>query len=66
MLRRLALLVNWRRVRFTLIASALWGLILSPAWQSPIVGLLGRTMLVALVVMLAFGLFEQWPARLPR
>jgi signal transduction histidine kinase len=41
-------------------------LLLSPAWQSPIAGLLGRTMLIGLVLMLAFGLIEQWPARLPR
>ena len=44
----------------------MWGLILSPGWESPIAGLLGRTMLIGLVLMLVFGLFEQWPARLPR
>jgi len=66
-LRRLALPVNWRRVRFTLIASSLWGLILSPAWTTtPTLVLMGRTVMVGLVLMLVFGLFERWPKRLPR
>ncbi len=66
-LRSLALLFGWRRVRFTLIASSLWGLILSPGWTTtPTVVLMIRTMLVGLALMLVFGLFERWPARLPR
>jgi signal transduction histidine kinase len=65
-MRRLVQLLGWRRVRFTLIASVLWCLILSPAWESAFAGLLGRTVLVGLVLMLVFGLFEQWPASLPR
>jgi hypothetical protein len=65
-LRRLALLLAWRRVRFTLIASVLWGLLLSAGWKSPISGLLGRTIMIGLILMLVFGLFEKWPAHLPR
>jgi LytS/YehU family sensor histidine kinase len=66
-LRHLAQLLSWRRVRFTLIASALWGLMLSPGWTTtPTVILMIRTMLVGLALMLVFGLFEQWPKRLPR
>ncbi len=65
-LHGLALMLGWRRVRSTLVASAVLGLILSPAWTTPISGLLARTMLVGLVALIAFGLFEQWPARLPR
>jgi len=53
-------------VRHTLIASLLWGLILSAGWESSIAGLLVRTMLIGLVLMLVFGLFEQWPRHLPR
>ena len=65
-LRRLALWVPWRRLRFTLIASVLWGLLLSTGWQSSIAGLLGRTILIGLILMLVFGLIEKWPAHLPR
>jgi hypothetical protein len=65
-LRRLALLFAWRRVRFTLIASVLWGLLLSAGWKSPISGLLGRTIVIGLILMLVFGFFERWPAHLPR
>ncbi len=61
-----ARLFNWRRMRNTLIASLLWGLMLSAGWQSSIFSLLVRTMLIGLVLMLVFGLFERWPARLPR
>ena len=32
----------------------------------PTVVVVGRTMVVGLSAMLAFGLFERWPARLPR
>jgi signal transduction histidine kinase len=61
-----ARLLAWRRVRHTLIASVVWGLLLSAGWQSSFAGLLVRTMLIGLVLMLVFGLFEQWPKRLPR
>lgn len=53
-------------MRFTLFASALWGLLLSPGWNSPISGLLGRTIMIGLILMLVFGLFEKWPTHLPR
>ena len=33
---------------------------------TPIIVLLFRTILIGLVLMLVFGLFEQWPRRLPR
>ncbi len=59
-------MLAWRRVRNTLIASLLWGLILSAGWESSFIGLLIRTMLIGLVLMLVFGLFEQWPKHLPR
>ena len=63
---RLALLVPWRRLRFTLIASVLWCLLLSTGWQSSFAGLLFRTLLIGLILMLVFGLIEQWPTHLPR
>lgn len=64
--RGLALAFNLRRVRFTLIVSALFGLLLSPGWTTGLVSILTRTILLGLIAMLVFGLFEQWPGRLPR
>lgn len=60
-------LVSWRRLRVTLIASTLWGLVLSPGWTTtPTLVLIGRTIAVGLALMLLFGLLERWPRRLPR
>jgi hypothetical protein len=65
--RGLVRLFAWRRVRFTLIASALWGLMLSPAWTTtPTVVLVLRTMTIGMILLLIFGLLEEWPRRLPR
>ena len=63
--RGLALLLNWRRVRFTLIASIAVTLPLALGWKSGLLSLLLRTLMLGFVAMLAFGLFEQWPKRLP-
>jgi signal transduction histidine kinase len=56
-------MLSWGRVRFTLIVSAVFGLMLAGSFRSGALFL--RTVLVALFAMLAFGLFEQWPQRLP-
>ncbi len=58
-------MLGWRRVRFTLCASILIGLLLSFGWKSGLPSLLVRTVMLGLLSMLAFGLFEQWPKRLP-
>jgi hypothetical protein len=56
-----------RRVFVALAASGLQGLIISPAFTgNPTYEVMGRTMLIGLLALLAFGLFERWPARLPR
>ena len=60
-----ALLLGWRRVRFTLGTSTLFGIFLSLLSEAPTLVVLGRTLLVGFATMLAFGLFEQWPRRLP-
>jgi signal transduction histidine kinase len=62
----LAQILSWRRIRFSLIAATPLGLMLSAGstTATPIVVL--RAWIVALVVMIAFGLFEQWPKRMPR
>jgi len=64
--RGLALLLGWRRLRFTLITSTILGLLLSPGWESGGAGLLARVIGLGLLAMLVFGVFEQWPRRLPR
>ena len=63
--RGLALLLGWRRVRFTLCFSIFLGLLLSLGWTSGLLSVLNRTVALGLIAMLVFGLFEQWPQRLP-
>jgi signal transduction histidine kinase len=63
--RGLALLLGWRRVLLTLGISILLGLLNTVPSVSPTSIVVGRAVLVGLVAMLVFGLFEQWPARLP-
>src|SRR6267378_3235096 len=60
----LALALNWRRIRFTLILAGVLGLMIAGHEKSA--PAFFRTELLGLVAMLAFGLFEQWPKRLPR
>jgi signal transduction histidine kinase len=62
----LALLLSWRRVRFTLAVSALFALPFAASPDATLAEAMTRTMLVGLMAMVAFGLFEQWPRRLPR
>ena len=62
----LALMLGWRRVLFTLGVSVLLGLLNTVPSSSPTSIVVGRALLVGLFAMLVFGLFEQWPARLPR
>ena len=64
--RGLALMLGWRRVRFTLGVSALFGLLLSLPSETATYIVVARAMMVGLAAMLAFGLFEQWPRRLPK
>lgn len=65
--RGLALMLGWRRLVVVLAAGGLMGLLQSPAYPTtPAYNVVGRAMLVGLAALLAFGIFEQWPARLPR
>ena len=64
--RGLALMLAWPRLKFTLLFSLAWGLLLSLHWTSGLFSILSRTVLLGLSSMLVFGLFEQWPSRLPR
>ena len=64
--RGLALMLGWRRLRFTLAFSLALGLLLGIGWKSGLWSVVERTLALGLVAMLVFGLFEQWPRRLPR
>src|SRR5262245_5930144 len=64
--RGLALMLSWRRLAFTLGFSIVVGFLFGLTWKSGPVSAIVRTVLIGLDAMLAFGLFEQWPKRLPR
>jgi signal transduction histidine kinase len=64
--RGVALLLAWSRLRFTLLFSLALGLLIGFHWTSGLLSALTRTVLLGLIAMLVFGLFEQWPRRLPR
>ena len=59
------MMLGWRRLLVTLSASALLGLVLSMHNETATAIVTARAVLVGFVAMLTFGLFEQWPARLP-
>ncbi|MEO9079703.1 MAG: histidine kinase, partial [Rhodanobacter sp.] len=62
----LAGVLGWRRVRYPLGAAALLGLLLLSGWTGTYWILFARLFFIALAATLAFGLFERWPARMPR
>lgn len=64
--RGIALILGWRRVRFTLGVSLLFGVFLGLLSETAMIIVIWRALLVGMTVMLAFGVFEQWPRRLPR
>jgi signal transduction histidine kinase len=61
----LSRLLAWPRIRFTLLAALPFGLMLSLPSTTSVTIWLVRVSIVALAAMLAFGLFESWPTRLP-
>jgi signal transduction histidine kinase len=62
----LALVLGWRRLLLALCVCVLMGLIISPGFTTtPTAEVIARELPVGLATLLAFGLFEQWPARLP-
>ncbi len=62
----LALLLGWRRIAVALCLATAVTALLSLGWESGLLSLAERTVALALVATLVFGLFEQWPRRLPR
>lgn len=63
--RGLALLLGWQRVLFTLGFSFVIALPLALGWKSGFSSLIVRALGLGLLAMLVFGVFEQWPKRLP-
>jgi len=61
----LARILAWRRLKPPLIACGVLFLLMAPGWQVSYGVLFFRLLFIALVAVLAFGLFEQWPGRLP-
>jgi len=55
----------WRRVVVALGASLSIGLVLLTVWKGSVAVLFARLLLASLVVLVAFGLSELWPERLP-
>ena len=61
----LARIFGWRRVKVLLVTCVVISLLILPGWTAAYVVLLGRLLLAGSIVLLAFGIFERWPARLP-
>lgn len=58
-------LLGWRRVRTVAIVCGLFVLLFSFGWNAPMWKLFARVFGVGFALLLVFGLFEQWPRRLP-
>jgi hypothetical protein len=56
----------WPRLRFTLIASAIFGLVQGLHSKAPLPLDLMRAVVVGLAVLTMFGFFEQFPRRMPK
>jgi glucose-6-phosphate-specific signal transduction histidine kinase len=61
----LARILSWRRLKVVLITSAVLSVIMLAGWQASYAVLIGRLLFIGMVLLLAFGLFERWPAHLP-
>lgn len=64
--RGLARVFGWRRLLVALCASVFVSLLIYPGWEAGYPVLIGRLYFVALLTIVAFGIFERWPAHLPR
>ena len=63
--RDLGRILAWRRVRFTLLAALPFGLLNSISSVTPTSVWVLRCWIEAMLAMVAFGVAEQWPERLP-
>ena len=63
--RGLRALVGRQRMLLTVTLALLIGLPMALVWETGTVSVLVRTVTIGLMAMLAFGVLEQWPKRLP-
>ena len=63
--RTIASIVSPRRLAVALGVSALLGFLISHGYTTPKIQVIAREMLVGMIALLAFGIFERWPQRLP-
>ncbi len=61
----LRLMFAWPRVVFTVLFTFAISLPLAFGWKSGFFSLMSRTIALGLLALVVFGLFEQWPKRLP-
>src|SRR5262245_58812706 len=59
-------MLGWRRIVLTLVISVVCGLPLGFRWKSGPLPAVTRTVELGLIALVIFGLFEQWPKRLPQ
>ena len=64
--RGLGRIFAWPRVRFTLAVALLFGLLIGASSKTSTLVWIARTFAVGGCALLAFGVLEQWPQRLPR
>jgi hypothetical protein len=64
--RGLALMLGWRRLVVVLCATSFVALLLSPGWIGGFGSVFTRATSIGVAALVAFGVFEQWPRRLPR
>jgi hypothetical protein len=62
----IALMLAWPRVRFTLLFAFCLGALMGLGWKSGWWSAVIRVEMLAMIGLLAFGLFEQWPEHLPK
>ncbi len=56
---------HWRRVKVMLATCFILHLLVLVGWLASYAVLVARVLFIGFAVLLAFGLFERWPARLP-
>ena len=61
-----ARILSWPRVRVVLGTSTLFGVLLSMGHDTPALMVIARTIFVGVGALIALGLFERWPRRLPK
>lgn len=59
-------MLGWRRVRVVLGVCLVLSLLFLNDWHGSLATLYGRLFFVGLIGLVAFGVLERWPARLPR